>query len=278
MNIKKNILYYKLNLELNPQIDMFEHNVDLKKKVKVFTEYHTSDELRYVHSSNKYIVDIIDINEEYLFASYGKLNDYNKSRFIRVRDKQKLTPQEYNDYIEMFTYFYIDFNTNNIVMLNSQLCKGFKKNIAEFLINHFKLSNIYETVEVVSTLNENISEVIDKTKAVQSIDIKYHSNQFPKNEFRSLPDLSTEDEQCIKSAHLRITFTPVPSSKSIVRNLIGSVRKKKDLYQSVGISTSDGEIEVLEQTVTKKVTHEFNEGDFSENVILKILRRYINSY
>ena len=250
MNIKKNILFYKLNLELNPQIDMFEHNVDLKKKVKVFTEYHTSDELRYVHSSNKYIVDIIDINEEYLFASYGKLNDYNKSRFIRVRDKQKLTPQEYNDYIEMFTYFYIDFNTNNIVMLNSQLCKGFKKNIAEFLINHFKLSNIYETVEVVSTLNENISEVIDKTKAVQSIDIKYHSNQFPKNEFRSLPDLSTEDEQCIK----------------------------KDLYQSVGISTSDGEIEVLEQTVTKKVTHEFNEGDFSENVILKILRRYINSY
>ena len=51
MNIKKNILFYKLNLELNPQIDMFEHNVDLKKKVKVFTEYHTSDELRYVHSS-----------------------------------------------------------------------------------------------------------------------------------------------------------------------------------------------------------------------------------
>ena len=278
MNIKKNILFYKLNLEFNRQLDMFEHDIDLKKKIRSFKEHHAADELRYVHSSNKYIVEIIEINEEYLFASYGKLNDYNKSRFIRVRDREKLTPQEYNDYIEMFTYFYIDFNTNKIVMINSQHCKGFKKNVAEFLINHFKLSNIYETVEVVSTLNENISEVIDKTKAVQSVDIKYHSNQFPKNEFRSLSDLSTEDEQCIKSAHLTITFTPVPSSKSVVRNLIDSVRKKKDLYQSVGISTSDGEIEVLEQTITKKVTHEFNESDFSENIILKILRRYINSY
>lgn len=275
---KKNILFYKLNLQLNHQINMFDQDADLKKKVKSFKDYHTADELRYVHSSNKYIVDIIDINEEYLFASYGKLNDYNKSRFIRVRDKEKLTPQEYHDYIEMFTYFYIDFNTNKIVMINSQHCKGFKKNVAEFLINHFKLSNIYETVEVVSTLNENISEVIDKTKAVQSVDIKYHSNQFPKNEFRSLSDLSTEDEQCIKSAHLTITFTPVPSSKSVVRNLIDSVRKKKDLYQSVGISTSDGEIEVLEQTITKKVTHEFNEGDFSESEILNILKRYINAY
>ena len=70
----------------------------------------------------------------------------------------------------------------------------------------------------------------------------------------------------------------MPSSKSFVRNLIGSVRKKKDLYQSVGISTSDGEIEVLEQTITKKVTHEFNESDFSESEILNILKRYINAY
>lgn len=278
MIIKKNILFYKLNLQLNHQINMFDQNPDLKRKVKTFKEHHTADELRYVHSSNKYIVDIIDINEEYLFASYGKLNDYNKSRFIRVRDKEKLTPQEYHDYIEMFTYFYIDFNTNKIVMINSQHCKGFKKNVAEFLINHFKLSNIYESVEVISTLNENISEAIDKTEAVQSIDIKYHSNRFTQNEFRSLPDLSTEDKQCIKSAHLKLTFTPVPSSKSVVHNLIGAVFKKKDLYQSVGISTTDGEIEVLEQTVTKKVTHEFNESDFSDSEILKILRRYINSY
>lgn len=278
MIIKKNILFYKLNLQLSRQINMFDQDADLKRKVKNFKEHHTTDELRYVHSSNKYIVDIIDINEEYLFASYGKLNDYNKSRFIRVRDKEKLTPQEYHDYIEMFTYFYIDFNTNKIVVINSQLCKGFKKNVAEFLINHFKLSNIYESVEVISTLNENISEAIDKTKTVQSVDIKYHSNRFPQNEFRSLSDLSTEDEQCIKSAHLKITFTPVPSSKSVVHNLINAVRKKKDLYQSVGISTSDGEIEVLEQTITKKVTHEFNEDDFSESEILNILKRYINDY
>lgn len=111
MNIKKNILFYKLNLKLNHQINMFDQDTDLKTKIKAFKENHTADELRYVHSSNKYIVDIVDINEEYLFASYGKLNDYNKSRFIRVRDKVKLTPQEYNDYIEMFTYFYIDFNS-----------------------------------------------------------------------------------------------------------------------------------------------------------------------
>ena len=82
MIIKKNILFYKLNLQLNHQINMFDQNPDLKRKVKTFKEHHTADELRYVHSSNKYIVDIIDINEEYLFASYGKLNDYNKSRFI----------------------------------------------------------------------------------------------------------------------------------------------------------------------------------------------------
>ena len=278
MNIKKNILFYKLNLEFNRQLDMFEHDIDLKKKIKSFKEHHAADELRYVNSSDKYIVDIIDINEEYLFASYGKLNDYNKSHFIRVRDKEKLTPQEYSDYIEMFTYFYIDFDTNKIVMINSQFCKGFKKNIAEFLTNHFKLSNIYETVEVVSTLNENISEVIDQAKTVQSVDIKYHSNRYVLNEFVSLADLSSEYEQCIKSARLTLSIAPVQSSKPFIRNLIDSVSKKKDYYQSVGISTSDGEIDVLEQTITKKVTHEFNESDFSESVILKILRRCINSY
>ena len=52
MNIKKNILFYKLNLQLNHQINMFDLDANLKTKVKAFKEHHTADELRYVHSSN----------------------------------------------------------------------------------------------------------------------------------------------------------------------------------------------------------------------------------
>lgn len=40
---KKNILFYKLNLQLNHQINMFDQDADLKKKVKSFKDYHTAE-------------------------------------------------------------------------------------------------------------------------------------------------------------------------------------------------------------------------------------------
>lgn len=276
--MKKNILFYKLNLVFNSQLNMFTTDTDLKSRVKAFAKNCDKNEMSYTNESQNYIVDIIEINEDYLFGSYGNLNNYSKSNFIRVRDKQNLSPHEYKDYLEMFTYFYIDFNTNKIVNISSRYCRGFKINIAEFLNDHFNLSEIYSDIKVVSTLKNDIKEAINKAVHVQEIDIKYYSDKHLMNEFVSLADIDSEDSGAIKSARLTLSLEPVSASKSIAQKLLNSIHDKGRKYKSVSITTDDGEIDVLEQTVTKKVSCDFEEGDFDEDSILNKLQKIISFY
>lgn len=250
--MKKNILFYKLNLVFNSQLNIFTTDADLKSRVKAFAKNYNKNEMSYTNESQNYIVDIIKINEDYLFGSYGNLNNYSKSNFIRVRDKQNLSPHEYKDYLEMFTYFYIDFNTNRIVNISSRYCRGFKINIAEFLNDHFNLSEIYSDIKVVSTLKNDIKEAINKAVHVQEIDIKYYSDKHLMNEFVSLADIDSEDSGAIKSARLTLSLEPVSASKSIAQKLLNAIHNKERKYKAVSITTDDGEIDVLEQTVTKK--------------------------
>ena len=258
--------------------ERFTTDADLKSRVKAFANNCDKNEMSYTNEAQNYIVDIIKINEDYLFGSYGNLNNYSKSNFIRVRDKQNLSPHEYKDYLEMFTYFYIDFNNNKIVNISSRYCRGFKINIAEFLNDHFNLSEIYSDIKVVSTLKNDIKEAINKAVHVQEIDIKYYSDKHLMNEFVSLADIDSEDSGAIKSARLTLSLEPVSASKSIAQNLLNSIHDKGRKYKSVSITTDDGEIDVLEQTVTKKVSCDFEEGDFDEDSILNKLQKIISFY
>ena len=71
--MKKNILFYKLNLDFNPQLNIFTTDADLKSRVKAFAKSCNKNEMSYTNESQNYIVDIIKINEDYLFGSYGNL-------------------------------------------------------------------------------------------------------------------------------------------------------------------------------------------------------------
>ena len=98
------------------------------------------------------------------------------------------------------------------------------------------------------------------------------------NEFVSLADIDSEDSGAIKSARLTLSLEPVSASKSFTQKFLNSIHNKERKYKAVSITTDDGEIDVLEQTVTKKVSCDFEEGDFDEDSILNKLQKIISFY
>ena len=98
------------------------------------------------------------------------------------------------------------------------------------------------------------------------------------NEFVSLADIDSEDSGAIKSARLTLSLEPVSASKSFAQKFLNSIHNKERKYKAVSITTDDGEIDVLEQTVTKKVSCDFEEGDFDEDSILNKLQKIISFY
>ena len=272
--MQKTLIFYELELVENPQINLFNGNETLKDRFKDFSE--NAKESDYLYTNNSKIIEIKDVDENHIFGSYGKIENLSKKELTRGRTKEDYLVTDLDslkELIESYTYFYLDINMKQCVILSNSKCTGFKSEFANFLKHHFRISGIYTSVRIVNRLSKNIRESIGRATNISNISYTYVSENLPENEFASFKEMSGLRSDQIKTANVRLFLEPKLDHQKSIKTLAKNFGSSTDKFDSFKIETDEEYIDVIEKTLSKKVSIKIDEDSLNNlDKINNILR------
>lgn len=275
--MERTLIEYNLHLEKDNQINLLEENdITLEDRINQFIVQDDSSAQQFIANNKSYIFEIEDIDHDYLFGSFGKLNTPGGKTLTRGRDRENYDLKDLEHLIESYTYFYLDITSKKIVTLYNSKCKGFKTAFGEFLSYHFRLSNCYRTIEVINQKSENIPETIRQSTQIGKVNYSYKTNQVPKGEFMDFKQAVNIDADDIKSAKVGIYFEPTANQESLINKLADLVQEKIT-FNTFKLYTNQAMIDVIEQTLAKKVQIDISEDEIDNlDKIKELLREQLD--
>jgi len=260
--MQKTLLFFDLILNKNLQLDLFHDNtITLQEKVKQLSKNAQEDDLLYTNDT--VIIEIESFDENHIFGSYGKAENLSKRQLTRGRTKKDyvITDLEsLKELVESYTYFYVDLNLNECIVLNNPNCSGFKTEFSKFLLHHFRVSSIYKSIEIVNKLSKEINEDIGKSNHFASISYTYTSEKLPENEFASFKELSGLKKEQIRTASVQLYLEPELDYTENA-NKLASTTNYIDNFTTFKIDTQEETINVVEKILSKKVFINIDEDD-----------------
>ncbi|WP_025728475.1 hypothetical protein [Atopobacter phocae] len=277
--MRRTLLYYDLILKESNQMKLFGEGKNLTNSVKRFIndEIAMKSERRYVDKSTMSIFEILNISENHIFVSYGRLERPGDTAFTRSRNSKDFDVGISSDWVERYTYFYLDIENNRMTVLNNSNVTGFARNCATFLNAHFRLSSAYDDVQVVIHLDEKIEEKINKNQSITKIKVTYSSDKLYTNRFLSRKKLEHIRQDDLRSATVELKFKPnAPVNyKDIVFNENNTIED----YESLSISTEEETYNIIEKSIAKKIDITLSSDDIrNANIIEDTLKKHLQDY
>lgn len=258
----RTLLFYKIKLDKNNQLNLFQNSsTTLKDKVKQFIKNDNTDEFLYTNES--VVFQIEDIGYNFIFGSYGKVENLSTKSMTRGRLKQNMQItdlQSLKELVENYTYFYFDLDTEECVILSNPDCGGFKSEFSKFLLHHFRASSIYENIQVLNRIDENINESIGKSNHFANISYTYASDKLPENEFLNFRQLSGLKKEQIRTATVQLYLEPGLDYSKNAHNL-SNTSNYIDTFSSFKIDTQNETINVIDKILSKKISIIIDEND-----------------
>lgn len=275
----RTLLFFDLILTKEKQSNFLDTVDNLQDKVEKFSNNLNEDELLYTNEN--VIIQIESCDKDHLFGSYGRTENPGNKQLMRGRTKEdyKVTNLEsLKELIESYTYFYLDLNKNECIILNNYRCKGFQNEFPKFLILHFRLSSIYKDIMVVNKLSEKINEDISKSNHFARISYTYTSDKLPSNEFLNFKEMSGLEKEQIRTASVQLYLEPELNYKDNA-SLLSNTSEYIDNFSTFTIETEEETIDVIEKVLSKKVSINIDEDDINNLYEIKnILQSHLLSY
>lgn len=143
--MRRTLIFYDLILSKNNQMNIFHNStLTLIDRIREFVKDYNEEDMLYINESS--IIQIEEITSNHIFGSYGKterLSDKSLTRGRAEPDMMITDLTTLEDLVESYTYFYLDLDKKECVILNNPRCPGFKNEFSKFLLLHFRLSGIY---------------------------------------------------------------------------------------------------------------------------------------
>lgn len=274
--MKRNIIFYSLEFEKHSQLNLLEDN-DITLSQAVENSSKSMKAYEKVYRKNNYIIEIQTINGNHIFGSYGNLSQVNPINTLRGRNIEDLTEEEIKDLIEKYTYFYLDLDSNNLVLLYDSQVRNFEKNFSEFLLNQFRLTNIFKEIKIVQWFNENIEQNLGRHSHLTKVSVEYKSNSLPTNAFASIDEISDINNNSIRNAKISLSLDPTVSNQHFIKKVTNFLGKGEK-YQQFKIDDEDEHtIDVISKTIVKKIKVEMNEEMFDDlEEIKNLLKTNLN--
>ena len=278
--MKGTLIFYKLVLQRSNQLSLFnDHSATLKSKIEDFADNHKEEDLLYANDTN--IIEIESIADDHIFGSFGKIEKLDGKLLTRGRIQPNMEITNLatlRELIESYTYFYLDLNKEECIILYNSNCTGFRTEFSKFLLHHFRVSGIYNDILIENKLREDIPESIGRAREFSTISYTYTSDKIPKNEFLSFKEISGIKNNLIKRASVKLYFETEGNFKDIAQNL-SNTYKYSDSFSSFKLETENETIDVIEKMLSKKVSIPIDEDDLHNIDLVKdILKEQLLNY
>lgn len=130
------------------------------------------------------IIEIIEIENNYIYGLLGKLNDLSKKTLLRIRGKgineihKVSSPEELNFLIENFTYFYIRVSDLTCGVLQNSSAPSFKKHFLNLMKQELDYrENYFDDIYIVNVIDINIRKKLLRFKDILSLNIGYRRHR-----------------------------------------------------------------------------------------------------
>lgn len=281
--MKVTLQYYDVLFEEDPQVSIFNTTsnyapLNIINKIKDFISTRKPEDNLY--KNDDYLISILEIEEKYVFGTFGKIEDVSEKKLTRVRAKDSLEEgniKNIKDFIERYTVFYYDIQNNSCITIHNPNVYGFKTQFAKFLMHHFKLSSIYN-INVINKINDSIPQKIKQLNKFSKISYKYSSDKMPENEFLSIKEISNIKNNQIRSASVELYLEPNSNYEESTK-LLSETDKYINHFDTFKIHTEELTVDVVEKILSKKIDIELNEDDLNDlNLIKKELIKNLDNY
>lgn len=265
----KTLLFYELILEKKKQMKIFGEST-LKEEVRNFIDNSAESAYTYINRPDNVIIEIVSIKSHYIFGSYGRLSNIDGSELIRSRNKDDYSSEYLEDLIETYTYFLLDLETNQIVLLDNYKCTGFNTYFSKFLGDRFNLNNYFDNISVIIKKEDNIKESLFKPNNLKKINIQYTSDQLVDNKFISPKELYELENSSIRNAKITLNLeSTIENSK--LKQLVSKDQKISQNFSKFDIETTDGLINLVERKITKKIFTRIDEDKLNDLIVIEEL-------
>lgn len=267
------------------QLSLFDdHNKTIVDKVSDFIQSSQSDNKDdfnednfYVDNDSSSITQINRISTDYLFGSYGKLNRIKDSNLMRGRESKGFKVVPLKDLLEDFTYFFLDLTSLKLVIIKNSKIHNIKKGFPNFLMNHFRLTSLYEKIELVNLLSDEITNSLGAKHQVTKIKYSYQPDKLPDNEFVTFREISEIETKQIKTATVSIEFKTNTIIDGI-RESLDRFKDHKDKFKEMKLDNDQETINFMENQVSKKAFLELKEDQLEdEDYIFNQLKKFIEN-
>lgn len=254
----KTLLHYELLLEVKDQMKVFGEST-LEDEVKKFKERAVDKNYTYINRPDSVIIEIVSINQGYIFGSYGRLSNIDSNELIRSRNIDDYSSEYLESLIETYTYFLLDLKTKQIVLLDNYKCGGFITYFTKFLREKFHLNNYFDNISIVVKKDDNIEERLFKPHNLERINIQYSTRQLVNNDFVTPRELYQLESSSIRKATITLDLeSRVENSK--LKKLVFKDENIPEKFSKFDIETNEGLINLVERKITKKTFIQIDEG------------------
>lgn len=211
------------------------------------------------------IIEIIEIENNYMFGLIGKLNDLSNKTLLRVRGKgideihEPIRPEELNYYLENFTYFCVRTNDLVSVVLKNSSAPSFKKHFSNLMKKEIDYKgNYFDDIYTLDVIDENIRGKLDRFKDILNLNIGYKSHESDNNGngILHMDDEFGISQSQVEYMNVDLSLKPGVNQEKMKKKL--SQYKEYDRFSNFKINAIDEEdavkgIDLIRNIITRKV-------------------------
>ena len=267
---RKSIHLYKLILEESKMRNLFnEDEVSFNDKVQQLSENHYESDKFQIFDNKVFM--LISFDKQHIFGTFGKMDDVSKGGHVRARNKENYSLESIQNLIESYTYFYLNLNNNQMALLHNHSIPDVKKPFARFISSHFRISGLYENIELLPLISEKIPNGYGRKIPILSAKISYGENSLPENDFLAPSETAGINNSDIRSADIKLTMKPGAKAD---KDKFKFINKN---YSEFTLETENETIDLVNNIIIKKTTVEMDSDQLKDEEFIKDILRNATS-
>lgn len=208
--------------------------------------------------NSEILMDILEYTNEYLFAKCSKPEDIGSSKFLEIRNTVTSETMPLNlgaaEQLETYTFIYIDFTLNKMVVLYNKKISKINELICSFI--HAK-AHPNANIVICPLKIDNLKEQLKKYNRLSGLQFKFVPNI---SNSAIIPELEyiLDDTTKIKDAKVKISIKECKSVPNFIDNIFAKFPSKSKNLEKLEIIAKNDEgydevINFYESIFTKKI-------------------------
>ena len=264
--MQRKVEFYKIDFSFLPIASINKKKNELDN---LFIEIFSNTRFRvdsyevkfYEHNDSSIIIELLEIEDTFMFGIIAKLEDLRNGPLKRLREKKsnEVLESELNNlgfYLENYTYFYICKETLYCSVLSNSSAPKFKMHFQNFLLSEMDMTYL-KSINVNIVLDNHIEHKINKLQNLLKLDIVFNDTSKMGKNLLELNNTFAVSQNSLNRARITIDLKLLPlgeNTRAIFKRLFKSKNEFEKL-ELTGLDQDDNivDIELIERILLKKV-------------------------